>query len=387
MLSYGCNLNCTYCFEKCKSLNPEKQMTLATAQKVILDEAELVRNSRDYEALKLDLFGGEPFLRFDMIRQLCDWVWTTITDIRIEVYITTNGTLLSPSCKEWICCNRDRISICMSVDGDSVMQLRNRGVKEEKLPLEFIHEMFSKQPFKMTISNQTLGDYARGFLSLIKRGYAVDARLASEEEWTEDAHLIYRRELTKIAKFYLKNPEQKPCPFFLKVFPAEGEKLDRYCGAGTHMSAYDYDGKKFPCHMFTRIVQGEFPVDFFKDFDFEHPLKDRFGPCSRCILRNLCPTCIGCNFQHRGKLNAMDTRRCRLHLVEMKVISTFQILYMTRLEETRPLKDEEKLILQRALTTYSLVKPLRFSNFAQHNNDSGHSVRHVDKQKQERMSP
>ncbi len=365
MLSYGCNLNCTYCFEKCKSASPEKQMSLETVQKIILKEADVVRNSNNYDSLKLDIFGGEPFLRFELIKELCDWVWRIVTDIKVEVYITTNGTLFTPECKAWIRSNRQRISICMSVDGDSEMQMRNRGVNEEKLPLEFIHEMFPEQPFKMTISNHTLKDYARGFLGLIKRGYKVDARLASEEEWADDAHLIYRRELIKIANFYLKNPEQKPCNFFLKVFSAVDENIDRYCGAGTHMSAYDYDGKKFPCHMFTRIVHGEYPVDFFKEFEFEHPLKSRIEPCNKCVLRQHCPTCIGCNFQHRGKLNAMDTRRCRLHLVEMKVISTFQILYMTRKEVQHPLDEVEKLILQRALSTYDLVKNLKFSNFIQ----------------------
>lgn len=369
MLSYGCNLNCSYCFEKCKSLSPQKQMTLETAKKVILEEVALVRNSQQYEALKLDLFGGEPFLRFAFIQELCNWAWETVTDIKLEIYITTNGTLLSPSCREWIRSNQERLRICMSVDGDSEMQLRNRGVQEEKLPLEFIHEMFPTQPFKMTISNSTLEHYARGFLGLIKRGFLVDARLASEEEWSENSHLIYRKELTKIANFYLKNPEYEPCQLLLKVFPAEGEKIEQYCGAGTHMSAYDYDGKKFPCHMFTRIVQGEYPIDFFKEFNFEQPLRERTFPCCKCILQNYCPTCIGCNFQQRGNINALDTRRCRLHLAEIKVISTFQILYMTKREEQFPLTDKEKLILQRALSAYTLVKNLRFSDF-KHKNEA-----------------
>ena len=71
-------------------------MSLDTAQKVILKEAELVRNSSTFDGLKLDIFGGEPFLRFNMIQELCNWFWTTITDIPVQTYITTNGTLLTP---------------------------------------------------------------------------------------------------------------------------------------------------------------------------------------------------------------------------------------------------------------------------------------------------
>jgi sulfatase maturation enzyme AslB (radical SAM superfamily) len=337
-------------------------MSLETAQKAISKEAELVRNSTVFDGLKLDIFGGEPFLRFDMIQDLCAWAWSTITDIPVETYITTNGTLLTPKCREWIIQNKERLNICMSVDGDSDMQLRNRGVSEEKLPLEFIHEVFPKQPFKMTISNQTLKDYSRGFLALIKRGYLVDARPATEEEWSDDAHLLYRKELTKIASFYLHHLEYEPCQLLMKVFPAPDEKLDKYCGAGTHMSAYDYDGMEYPCHMFTRIVHGEHPVDFYKQYDFEHPLKKAQGPCVKCALLNYCPTCIGCNFQHRGTLINRDLRKCKMVLAEMKVVSAFQILYMTNLSDKRPLDDKEKMILQRALSTYTLVKNRRFTD-------------------------
>ena len=157
----------------------------------------------------------------------------------------------------------------------------------------------------------------------------------------------------------------KPCNNDLKIKFTDNQYTDKTEEFTVEVYAYDYDGKKFPCHMFTRIVHGEYPVDFFKEFEFEHPLKSRIEPCNKCVLRQHCPTCIGCNFQHRGKLNAMDTRRCRLHLVEMKVISTFQILYMTRKEVQHPLDEVEKLILQRALSTYDLVKNLKFSNFIQ----------------------
>ena len=63
MLSYSCNLNCVYCFEKCKSSAAKKQMSLAMAKRIVRAEFRRVTEDARFDSLKLDLFGGEPFVR------------------------------------------------------------------------------------------------------------------------------------------------------------------------------------------------------------------------------------------------------------------------------------------------------------------------------------
>ena len=363
MLSYSCNLNCVYCFEKCKSSAAKKQMSLAMAKRIVRAEFRRVTEDARFDSLKLDLFGGEPFVRFDLVKELCEWVWRQKVSFPVEILITTNGTLLTEQCKDWIRENKNRLSICMSVDGDADMQMQNRGANERQLPLEFVHECFPNQPFKMTLSRETVKTFAKGYLYLIRRGYVVDARPATEENWYADSPLVYQRELTKIAKFYLSHPDMTPCRHLLKLFNALDVKPVRFCGAGSHMSAYDYDGKEFPCHMFTRIVNGEFDFDLYQLYDFERPIAQEHEPCSSCKLLYLCPTCIGNNLQNRGDVTARDLRSCGMYLAEAKVISRFQILYFTALSRQRPLVDEEKLKLQRAVLVFKLVHALHFGSF------------------------
>ena len=52
-----------------------------------------------------------------------------------------------------------------------------------------------------------------------------------------------------------------------------------------------------------------------------------------------------------------------MYLAEAKVISRFQILYFTALSRQRPLVDEEKLKLQRAVLVFKLVHALHFGSF------------------------
>ena len=64
ILTYACNLNCTYCFEKFKTKDPSRHMSLDTAKKVIAEEIDAIERTSKFDGLAINLFGGEPLLRF-----------------------------------------------------------------------------------------------------------------------------------------------------------------------------------------------------------------------------------------------------------------------------------------------------------------------------------
>lgn len=66
IVTNACNLHCRYCFEGHK--NPRK-MTLDTGKRILAKA--LSEEGRD--VLKVDFFGGEPFLNFPLIKELCEW--------------------------------------------------------------------------------------------------------------------------------------------------------------------------------------------------------------------------------------------------------------------------------------------------------------------------
>lgn len=61
-VTYGCNLNCIYCFEHYK--DPSKKMPLELAQSIILKEIEEIEKSEINDAIKIDLSVENPFSTF-----------------------------------------------------------------------------------------------------------------------------------------------------------------------------------------------------------------------------------------------------------------------------------------------------------------------------------
>ena len=62
ILTENCNLNCVYCYEHHKTLD---DMPFETAKKAI--DAEF-HDLDQYEHGEIELFGGEPFLNFELIK-------------------------------------------------------------------------------------------------------------------------------------------------------------------------------------------------------------------------------------------------------------------------------------------------------------------------------
>lgn len=67
-LTQSCNLECSYCYEGHKS---GKTMSYKTAREILDEELD---KDDDYDLVEIDLFGGEPFLEFDMIKKLVRYV-------------------------------------------------------------------------------------------------------------------------------------------------------------------------------------------------------------------------------------------------------------------------------------------------------------------------
>ena len=356
VLTYSCNLNCTYCFEKYKTNDPSKHMSLDAAKDVISKEIASIERTGNFDGLAINLFGGEPLLRFKMIKSFCEWLWELDTKVKYTVSITSNGTLLTADKRDWFRRHKDKISLRLSIDGNSSTQLLNRGVSLEDIPVEFVHDTWPDVHFSMTISREALNRYAEDFISLTRQGYQLESGRATGVAWTAEEARIYEEQLTRIANFYLENPEYSPNPFFMYSFTGQlMDRSDSFCGAGHHMVAYDYSGKGYPCHMFLPYVWGRDMFDEIQYIDFEHPLAERKDPvCEKCVLVKCCPTCISDNLQERGDVGLRDKRGCKMLEAEFRVISAFQIQYY--MKKKNSLSREEQVKLKAAIEIYHLTE-------------------------------
>ncbi len=94
----GCNMDCTYCFEKwhgSKDLNKKLFLTKEFAKKYMsFVNKNILRNK--IKNLKVAWFGGEPLLDYSMVIQMSENLISLSRkyNISLQNYIVTNGTLL-----------------------------------------------------------------------------------------------------------------------------------------------------------------------------------------------------------------------------------------------------------------------------------------------------
>jgi uncharacterized protein len=110
-LTHKCNLACRYCYA---GYSDKPDMSLITAQRSI-DTALLLTDEGG--RLELALFGGEPLLRLDLVKESTAYAQqrAAMAGVSLRIGITTNGTLVSPTVLDYT--EAERISLCFSLDG------------------------------------------------------------------------------------------------------------------------------------------------------------------------------------------------------------------------------------------------------------------------------
>jgi radical SAM protein with 4Fe4S-binding SPASM domain len=316
-----CNLKCKYCYEQNKN---SEEMSLETGKKIIFQLFQEME-SREDTILEIDFHGGEPLLNFSFIRQICEWTWAKTWQSDYRFFGTTNGMALSPEMKEWLTKNRDKICFALSIDGNSTMNYENRGCILPDETLDFFVRLWPKQPVKMTLSKETIGDMFEGIVYLHSRGFNISANLAYGVDWDESLVGIYRRELDKLVKYYIENPHLTPCSIFDSrlVNLLDESYIPRHCGAGKNMKSFDTNGKCYPCQMFGPNTLSGWPQVIDDDFKDNTKLQD--AECFSCSIYKICPTCYGMNFMERGSVAQRDKRLCSYMKVEKEAVAKYKL--------------------------------------------------------------
>lgn len=329
-----CNLNCTYCYEDYKCMDETFDMSFTTAKSILVKEFDSVANfeSGDCE-IEIDFMGGEPLMNFSLIRQVVEWLEKEPPPVPYICFATTNGTLAAQH-KDWLIRHRERFILGLSFDGTDEMQMSNRGTKAGcSVSIDLFRSLYPSQGFHMTVSRKSLRKLAEGVLFLQRRGCTVEVALAQGEEWEDVDAEEYKHQLEILALAYLSDKLLNPINLFCRFLGGidgkpESVSQQKYCGTGTNMVAYDYNGKKYGCHLFTPLVLGA-NARTCDEIKFPRAVEDEF--CRFCVLKSVCPTCAGFNYRDRGDIRLRDHRWCNLVLQQFKVTSVFQMKYIVSL--------------------------------------------------------
>jgi sulfatase maturation enzyme AslB (radical SAM superfamily) len=330
-------------------------MDIELAKSILLKELEFVRKSDKYEELEIDFMGGEPFVNFQLIREIVDWLLNLKQDIPFITSCSTNGTLVNETNKKWLLNHKKIFVPGLSYDGNLDMQKQNRGTQNQSIDVQFFIDTWPLESVHMTISRETLPHLAKGVLALQNGGGKIDAALAQGVEWTKDDATMYYEQLTILSEAYLSDKKLKPINLLNRpLFSIASRKptQDKFCGTGTSMITYDIDGKTYPCHLFSPIVLGSEGALEIENAGITEdcPITDHF--CDECILSNWCPTCYGFNYYLRADISSRDHRWCNMIHTQALASYEFQISYYHKHIDT--LTENDMAQLKGAIETYHL---------------------------------
>jgi uncharacterized protein len=313
-----CNLDCVYCFETNKT---RREMSPAIAQTIIANE---FARAEDYDEIEIDLFGGEPTLRKEFIKDLVAWINRQSFQKPYIVFIETNGTLVHGEFQTWLTNNKEHVWIGLSLDGTPDTHNENRNRSYDDIDIGFFVEHYPKQPVRMTIHPTRVDRLCDDIMHLHSLGFGeIVATFAHGTAWDIPGIAVrLRLTLDHLCDYYLAHPHLKECSIFGMNLPAifrEDKGIKKWCGTGTHMVSYDTDGKKYPCHVFQTFSIGDSaavweemkgPVDFDRIADFRDP------ECSSCIIEGICPNCYGMNYVMNENALRRDKQLCSVVKVQ-----------------------------------------------------------------------
>jgi sulfatase maturation enzyme AslB (radical SAM superfamily) len=362
IVTENCNLNCVYCYEKHKNGN-----TLSAdfiKQKI---RAEMLAEN-GYEELSVIFFGGEPLLEYDTIREVVDWFLSIDWPVRaktVRFQVATNGTLLNRSIKQWFATHRNRVTLCLSMDGTKTAQDRNRCNSYDSVirHMDFFRENWPQQPLKMTIGPESLDLVYEGVVHIHNLGLMVEPDIVFEEVWGDPdsqrmAVRVWAEQLDKLVQFYFANPQFQPPDVLrrklLRLFGVTPDPKRTFCGAGKHTTTFAADGREFPCFRFAPV-------------SIDRPLDDVFGgpdiendQCATCAFEKICPTCEGHNYLVTGSSFKRTTYHCRFFQVSL--LASAKLMFLEHSEDlTHPPEsqsEEEQLQRMRRLLAIRVVNDL-----------------------------
>jgi uncharacterized protein len=286
--------------------------------------------------VSVTFFGGEPLLRFPLIR-------TAVGEARrmalergkqISFSITTNGTLLTPEIAGFL--KENGISVCLSIDGPREIHDRNRPYPSGRGSYEDVARglsvlMENKNGFPVA-ARVTLGhgavdvrktfDHLRG-LGFDEVGFApASAAAGSPSALTEEELSAVMDRFRDLADGYVEDVRERRVPAFSNMSQIlalihRGDPMPYPCGAGIGMLAADPSGAFYPCHRLCGVgdsfgtpgagISEEARVRFL-----DGARRRRESGCDACWAKNFCSGgCYHDAYLRQGNLFAPSVHYCR----------------------------------------------------------------------------
>jgi len=310
-LSEQCNCCCTYCFEGKKSPIVMSPNTLQRAMDFVF------RESRSFRQVSFVLFGGEPLMQFELVRQAIQYGNQKALELDKQVHfeMTTNGTLLNKEIIDFGAAHS--LSYLISLDGDRETHDRHRrllnGEGTYDTIVRWIPYLKMRQAWlgsRVTPAPDTVHKLASNIRHLRSLGInQFIIGMSSGSGWTPEKMEIYRQQWEDMADYYIMERKQK-APIRIYQFEDSWEdkiEKNRYiwgCSGGRNQIAISATGEIYPCSRFSTLMdpcthrRGAYRLgsleEGMSDLRFRDELHIDFGSCRiNCLGCEFAEACIG----------------------------------------------------------------------------------------------
>lgn len=258
LLTLNCNHRCDYCFVHGKG--QVNDMPLSVAKQAV---DFLITASGGLGNVHILPFGGEPLLRFDLVREVVEYAKerarTRVPPKAVSFSFTTNGTLLDEEKMAFF--QRHGIMVLLSLDGDRETHDRHRRMANGGSSYETVVENLPMiryyQPWlgtRMTVHPDAIKEMARNFEHLVSLGinqFIIGP--ATGIPWTIEQWADYESE-SQMIRILHRFAELRPSmPLRINMFERNIESVPGRqkglwgCGAGKGRIAVAADGSLYPC--------------------------------------------------------------------------------------------------------------------------------------------
>lgn len=349
VVTEGCNLNCTYCYEHHKTKNKMTKEVGKKAVDFLFDEAKINGYfiHKEKPSIILDFIGGEPLLEIELIDYIVEYFkfkafeldhpWAT----NYMISMTTNGVLyMDERVQKFLKRNPNKVSMSITIDGnkelhDSCRVFYNGSGSYDIVEKAVKHNLqhHGNNQTKITLAPQNISHLNNAIRNVWELGMTgVNANCVFEEGWNINHAKILYDELIKLADYLLENERyaQYYCSLFSETIGQKNEDKENYCGGNGKMLAIGTDGRCFPCIRFMKYAlsteRKEQPIgDIFnkldskksnpwllqlKKIDMNTQSTER---CKNCKISGGCALCTGYNYDKFGDPNVRATYICEMH--------------------------------------------------------------------------
>lgn len=315
-------------------------MSFETASKAI--DRMFSLHEADHSSFHILFTGGEPFMEFELIKNILGYCKSKYKDKTIFYKAVSNGTLIHDEIQNWLWSNKDLFQIELSLDGTIENHNLSRTNSFQKIDFPFFYKFADPLNISTVISPESLDKMAENIIFLEQKGAHVKAVFADGMDWPKlQTSKILSTQLAELIEYYLKNPNIRVFNMLsLATSALESLSLPQKCSPGIHSNAVDIHGDIFPCHRCSPYYNNGGWKISEEDLKLKN-ISILDEACHDCYVKNICNACPASIASLKNKPEQKQIR-CQLSKILFYANASFHLRLLKECPRHNFLKNRSK---------------------------------------------